>query len=586
MAEVYRDDDEGEERLRLEREMEERLLREEVLERDEHHHHHDLHDNHDRHFHQGEGDQMAQLPHLEERSKLIRISYTQASFVAAAAVLWYALRTRQQWYLALVFVSSSKWAYIVLGNALIALCIYLFRSFTNMFLGGLRLVESEGLGDFFRWNVTETCLALTMFRAEINVETCILFLFLVLFKCLHWVLELREGHLRMTQEAVVPNQNIGIMRGWPLLHKSHIGIWAFLQILLFLDVAVVAYCAQYSYSHGLSVYLLFGFEAAIMLVTNVSLSLLWLIHVADGLLHYMHEETTLNVTRLLHAWKDQKATITFAVEVQAQGAKFLAYVTFFGVILSSNGLPINLFREVYMSFQSLKSRLLAFAKYRKLMASMNRFESISSEDELEQIGRTCIICRDDMSLGDSKKLPGCGHAFHKSCLREWLVQQQTCPTCRGDISIMEARARQEKQRLAAEEAKRDQDEPLEQQANEAIHPPAGEGPSESSSEELPSYFAMKSRRKEYSLNTPIEMHVFPALYQVSCVVGARVTQDDGSLLRVISLNKGVVVIGLQWRDVKMQDNSAEGRLFLQVPDGWIPENELIPLFRLCESITG
>ena len=581
MVDVYRDEDEDEdeERLRLEREMEERLLREEVLERDEHHHH-------DHHFHRGEGDQMAQLPRLEERSKPKRISYTQASFGAAAGVLWYALRTRQQWYLALVFMSSSKWAYIVLGNALIALCISLFRLFTKKFLGGLRLVESEGLGDFFRWNVTETCLALTMFRAEITVETCILFLFLVLFKCLHWVLELREGHLRMTQEAVVPNQQNGIMRGWPLLHRSHFGIWASLQILLFLDVAAVAYCAQYSYSYGLSVYLLFGFEAVIMLVTSVSLTLLWFIHVVDGILHYMHEETTLNMTRILHAWKDRKATITFAVEVQAQGAKFLAYVTFFGVILTSNGLPINLFREVYMSFQSLKSRLLAFSKYRKLMASMNRFESISSEDELEQIGRTCIICRDDMSLGDSKNLPGCGHAFHKSCLREWLVQQQTCPTCRGDISIMEARVNRERQRLADEEAKNDSNERGEQEETGANHSLPDEGPSESPNEELPSNRATKTRPNEYTLNTPIEMHVFPALYQVSCVVGARVIQDDGNFLRVISFNSGVVVTGLKWRVAKLQDNSAEGRLFLQVPDGWIHENELIPLFHLRESITS
>ena len=47
------------------------------------------------------------------------------------------------------------------------------------------------------------------------------------------------------------------------------------------------------------------------------------------------------------------------------------------------------------------------------------------------------------------KLPGCGHAFHKHCLRDWLVQQQTCPTCRSDIAANEAQDKKKKEREAA-----------------------------------------------------------------------------------------------------------------------------------------
>lgn len=52
-------------------------------------------------------------------------------------------------------------------------------------------------------------------------------------------------------------------------------------------------------------------------------------------------------------------------------------------------------------------------------------------------------------LGGCKKLPGCGHAFHTHCLREWLVQQQTCPTCRADIAANEARAKKQRERERA-----------------------------------------------------------------------------------------------------------------------------------------
>jgi hypothetical protein len=73
------------------------------------------------------------------------LSYIQTSFGAALALVYYAYRSRQQWYLAIIFLTSSKWAYIVMGNALIASLISLFRVFTSFFLDGLRLAEVEGI---------------------------------------------------------------------------------------------------------------------------------------------------------------------------------------------------------------------------------------------------------------------------------------------------------------------------------------------------------------------------------------------------------------------------------------------------------
>jgi len=76
-------------------------------------------------------------------------TYVRVSFWAAILLLYYAFRSRQQWYLALVFLSSSKYAYVILGNALVASLIWLFQLVTCFFMNGLRLHEAEGLGDFF-----------------------------------------------------------------------------------------------------------------------------------------------------------------------------------------------------------------------------------------------------------------------------------------------------------------------------------------------------------------------------------------------------------------------------------------------------
>jgi hypothetical protein len=55
-------------------------------------------------------------------------------------------------------------------------------------------------------------------------------------------------------------------------------------------------------------------------------------------------------------------------------------------------------------------------------------------------------------FGGCKKLPICGHIFHKHCLREWLVQQQSCPTCRSDIQANEIKAKAQRLSRAKEEA--------------------------------------------------------------------------------------------------------------------------------------
>ena len=344
----------------------------------------------------------------ETTSKGSPISYVKASFLAAFVLLFFAFRSRGQWYLALVFLSSSKWAYIVLGNALVAFLIWIFQLFTGIFMNGLRLAEAEGLGDFFRWNVTETCLALTIFRSELNVKTGVLFLMFVLAKCIHWVVDLREQHLRMTEEAIVTMPNSS---RWPALRWPHVKLLMCLYLLQLVDILAVMQCGWDILKNGPSVSILFAFEGAIMLTSVVSNVLLWHLHFLDGLFHFAHETTGPSnpMHRWIHPWKDHKATLVFAVEVQAQAAKFCFYITFFAIVMTYYGLPINLIREVYLSFHSLLQRLNAFRKYRKLMASMNRFQNPTAEELEEE--HTCIICRDEMMVETAKRLPGCGHMY-------------------------------------------------------------------------------------------------------------------------------------------------------------------------------
>ncbi|XP_057176723.1 E3 ubiquitin-protein ligase TTC3 isoform X2 [Triplophysa rosa] len=48
----------------------------------------------------------------------------------------------------------------------------------------------------------------------------------------------------------------------------------------------------------------------------------------------------------------------------------------------------------------------------------------------------CIICHEDMSAEDVCVLE-CRHSFHRQCIRSWLKEQSTCPTCREHALLPE-----------------------------------------------------------------------------------------------------------------------------------------------------
>ncbi|CAN6361921.1 unnamed protein product [Urochloa humidicola] len=44
----------------------------------------------------------------------------------------------------------------------------------------------------------------------------------------------------------------------------------------------------------------------------------------------------------------------------------------------------------------------------------------------------CAVCQADYAEGDElRRLPECGHAFHRGCIDQWLRRRPTCPVCRA-----------------------------------------------------------------------------------------------------------------------------------------------------------
>nr|XP_045003231.1 E3 ubiquitin-protein ligase DZIP3 isoform X3 [Jaculus jaculus] len=62
--------------------------------------------------------------------------------------------------------------------------------------------------------------------------------------------------------------------------------------------------------------------------------------------------------------------------------------------------------------------------------------NLNEEEEEEEEEEPCVICHENLSPENLSVLP-CAHKFHSQCIRPWLMQQGTCPTCRLHVVLPE-----------------------------------------------------------------------------------------------------------------------------------------------------
>ncbi|KAG2511739.1 hypothetical protein BBI17_008232 [Phytophthora kernoviae] len=328
--------------------------------------------------------------------------YSSASLAACVGLLWYTYVTRQQFYPAVIYLVTSKVSVLVLGNAGLVLTTLFGRVLKSLFLGTLRDAEVELLHENVRYAITETCLALTIFREEISFHVMVLFTSLVFLKIFHWLSQARIEFIEQTDI---------------ISRLTHIRLVGLMAMLAAVDTAFVVWCSLKVMEIGPSVFILFGFEFLILLVTIVATFLRYVLYVVDS--------------RMDGAWTN-KFTYLFYLELVSEITKLLVYLVFFMLIFTYYGMPLHIVRDLWISIKNLQRRIVSYFRYRKITAHLNERFPNPTEEELQETDRTCIICREEMTPETCKKLP-CSHIFHVDCLKMWVQRQQTCPTCRSTI---------------------------------------------------------------------------------------------------------------------------------------------------------
>uniref|UniRef100_A0A6G1SFJ9 E3 ubiquitin-protein ligase AMFR n=1 Tax=Aceria tosichella TaxID=561515 RepID=A0A6G1SFJ9_9ACAR len=83
--------------------------------------------------------------------------------------------------------------------------------------------------------------------------------------------------------------------------------------------------------------------------------------------------------------------------------------------------------KIHTLLMEIRRRYRRHKHYMVVVQLMDSNFVNATKEDIEKFNDECAICWDSM---DSARILPCGHLFHNSCLRSWLEQDTSCPTCR------------------------------------------------------------------------------------------------------------------------------------------------------------
>ncbi|KAI1876583.1 hypothetical protein JX265_004109 [Neoarthrinium moseri] len=395
--------------------------------------------------------------------------YAGSSAALAAGVVTYAFNQRANFYSAMVYLSQNNLSLMILINLILLVYGTFVYGLQRLCYGQLRPVEIEQLYEKAWFAVTETCLAMTIFREEVGAWFLVMFTALVTGKVWEWI---GEGRVEILEQQPPAN---------PRLFHTRLSISLLLSILY--DTYLFTYTVNTVIQQARpNMMVMFLFEFAILATCSFRTGLRYVLSLVE--MHIVNKQTQQRLEERRTQVRDQRADIlrrresgdsaeaeaanqeelpdeevdemdievpgweskgqwVLGLDLFADFVKLGVYVGFFAVLMMFYGLPIHIMRDLFLTTRSFLKRLSALVRYRKALQDMNRYPD-ATEEELARED-TCIICREAMrpwnpaapdavERSRPKKLP-CGHILHFGCLKGWLERQQVCPTCRRSVVI-------------------------------------------------------------------------------------------------------------------------------------------------------
>ncbi|KAI0377442.1 hypothetical protein F5Y04DRAFT_264277 [Hypomontagnella monticulosa] len=396
--------------------------------------------------------------------------YAGASSALAAGVVAYAFNQRANFYSAMVFLSQNNLSLMILINLVLLAYSCFVWGLQRLCYGPLRPVEIEQLYEKAWFAVTETCLAMTIFREELGAWFLVMFTALVTGKVWEWI---GEGRVEVLEQQPPVN---------PRLFHTRLSVSLLLSVVY--DTWLFTYTINAVIQQARpNMMVMFLFEFAILTTCSFRTAFRYILSLVEA--DIVRKQTRQRLEERRKQVREQRAEImrrresgdateaeaaeqeelpseedidetdidvpgwdskgqwVLSLDLLTDFVKLGIYSAFFAILMMFYGLPIHIMRDLFMTARSFVKRLSALMRYRKALQDMSKCPD-ATEEELSR-ENTCIICREEMRPWDPsavgaverfrpKRLP-CGHILHSGCLKSWLERQQVCPTCRRSVTV-------------------------------------------------------------------------------------------------------------------------------------------------------
>ena len=207
--------------------------------------------------------------------------------------------------------------------------------------------------------------------------------------------------------------------------SSHIRVLTLLVAMLLSCCGLAVVCGVIGYTHGMHTLAFMAAESLLVTVRTAHVILRYVIHLWD----LNHEGT----------WEGKGTYVyytDFVMELTLLSLDLMHHIhmlLFGNIWLSMASLVI--FMQLRYLFHEVQRRIRRHKNYLRVVGNMEARFAVATPEELAVNNDDCAICWDSMQ--SARKLP-CGHLFHNSCLRSWLEQDTSCPTCRMSLNITDS----------------------------------------------------------------------------------------------------------------------------------------------------
>nr|XP_057944897.1 E3 ubiquitin-protein ligase AMFR-like isoform X2 [Doryrhamphus excisus] len=315
----------------------------------------------------------------------------------ASTVLWY-----------LVTDSLFVW---VLVNTFCCSLMLIAKMIQYVVFGPLRVSEKQHLKDKF-WNFI--FYKFIFIFGVLNVQTvdevvmwCLWFAALVFLHLMVLLCKDRFEYLSFSPSTPM---------------NSHVRVICLLVSLLLDCCGLAVVCGLLGATHGMHTLSFMAAECLLVTVRTGHVIMRYSIHLWD----LNHPGT----------WEGKGTYVYYTDFTMELAMLFLDLMHHIHMLLFSNiwlsMASLVIFMQLRYLFHEVQRRIRRHKNYLRVINNMEARFAVATAEELAANDDDCAICWDAMLT--ARKLP-CGHLFHNSCLRSWLEQDTSCPTCRTSLNI-------------------------------------------------------------------------------------------------------------------------------------------------------